>query len=59
MVSPALHESGARVALRRAIGVVAEGGDPGAALGDLEDLRYDAVAVDAIVSGWRDSHIFS
>ena len=61
MVSLARHESGARAALRRAIGVVAEGGPPADPAGrtDLDDLWRDAIAADAIVSGWRDPGIFS
>jgi hypothetical protein len=61
MVSPALHESAARAALRRAIDVVAADGAAAhpARLVELEELRGDAIAVDAIASGWRDPHIFS
>jgi|GEM_PF-879361 len=62
-VSPALHESGARAALRRAIGIVEPvepvAGRPGlAALADLEDLRRDASAADAIASSGAEA-IFS
>lgn len=46
MVAPALHESGARAALRRAIDVLAAGESPH----DLADLRHDARMASAIFS---------
>ncbi|GGI47472.1 hypothetical protein BCL57_002170 [Agromyces flavus] len=45
-ISPALHESASRAALRRAIDVVADG----ASVKDLGELRHDAMAADALVS---------
>lgn len=46
MVAPALHESGPRAALRRAIDVLAAGESPH----DLADLRHDARVASAIFS---------